>query len=96
MHEDSQTIGDLAFSLWGFMAMAGVKAALRALDDCYGMIEYHVHTGRPSWHQSRAGHRSAGVSVFHSRAKAEAYLGAYQGMRPDEPAFIVVIDKAGK
>jgi len=56
------------------------------------MKEYHVHTGRPSWHQARAGHRSAGITVCTTRVSAERYRDAVLKMYPSEPAFIVEVE----
>ena len=47
-----------------------------------------VNTGRPSWHQQRAGHISAGGIVWHSKEEAEQYMSRYKQHHPDEPAFI--------
>lgn len=48
-----------------------------------------LHTGRPSWHQQRAGHVSAGVTIFPSREEAERAWERFKQRHPDEPAFVV-------
>jgi hypothetical protein len=50
--------------------------------------QYCVHTGRPSWHQQRAGHASSGASCFWSKRAAEKYMRNFKKRHPDEPAFI--------
>lgn len=56
-------------------------------------IEYHVHEGRPSWHQSKAGGISGGSMIFGTRAEAEAFLERVKKLRPNEPAFIQEVRK---
>lgn len=49
-----------------------------------------VHTGRPSWHQARAGHISSGItSGFESKEEAEKYITNFKKRHPNEPAFAV-------
>ena len=50
---------------------------------------YHVCTGRPTWHQARAGHVCSAVTVCPTRASAEEYLVGCKQYHPDEPAWIV-------
>jgi hypothetical protein len=51
---------------------------------------YDVHEGKPSWHQSRAGHISAAVtSGFATRADAEAYRARLLAHHPDLYTLIV-------
>ena len=51
---------------------------------------YDVHEGRPSWHQQRAGHISAGVTTgFATREAAEAFVARCKGFRPTTSIFIV-------
>lgn len=53
------------------------------------MTTYDVHEGRPSWHQQRAGHISAGVTTgFVTRADAEAFAARLQAHHPDMPVFV--------
>lgn len=52
---------------------------------------WDVYTGRPSWHQERAGHISAAVaSGFASREEAEAYAAQCRELRPHETTFVVL------
>ena len=51
--------------------------------------EYHAHTGRPSWHQARAGHISSGVGVYSTREAAETYCANYRKHHPDSPCFVI-------
>lgn len=51
--------------------------------------KWSVHEGRPSWHQQRAGHISAGVTLCDTKAEAEAYLASFKKHHPDEQAFIL-------
>lgn len=51
--------------------------------------QYCVHTGRPSWHQHRAGHISSGAACFWKKAEAEKYMRGFKKYNPGEPAFIV-------
>lgn len=55
--------------------------------------EYAVHTGRPSWHQARAGHYSSAVMLFWRKRDAQRFLRRCKRLRPDEPAFIVTSRK---
>src|SRR6187551_517136 len=45
-------------------AKKGVKSAPERTTTA---VEYHAHTGRPSWHQARAGGISSGVGVYSTR-----------------------------
>ena len=50
---------------------------------------WEVHTGRPSWHQKRAGHLSSAItSGFDTREEAEEWLRRFQERHPGEPAFV--------
>lgn len=57
-------------------------------------MKYEVHTGRPSWHQNKAGHISAGITVFGEKDEAEAYLARCKELRPHEPAFILPVEES--
>lgn len=57
---------------------------------------YEVHTGRPSWHQQKAGHISAGATIFNTRADAERYLANFKALHPDQPAFILAPSVGGE
>ena len=50
--------------------------------------EYCVHTGRPSWHQRRAGHFAAEAMCFWTKREAEQFRRRVLKLRPAEPAFI--------
>lgn len=50
---------------------------------------YDVHEGRPSWHQSRAGHISAGVTTgFTTPEEANAFA---DRLRAHHPALYVFV-----
>lgn len=51
--------------------------------------EYCVHTGSPSYHQSRAGAVSSSTMCFWKKTEAQKYLRSVKRQRPSEPAFIV-------
>lgn len=53
------------------------------------MAIFDVHTGRPSWHQARAGHLSSGCMRFSTRQDADRYAAAYRRNHPGEPVFVV-------
>ena len=55
--------------------------------------EYCVQTGRPSWHQQKAGHISSGSSCFWSKKAAKKYVRGFKKHHPDEPAFITTTRK---
>lgn len=93
MRTDPQTIGDLAWALGGVMAMSGYRRAIEALCDIRPIVAYHVHAGRPSWHQMRAGHASAGVYVLYSRREADEYMTNYRSHHPGEPCYVVEVTK---
>ena len=67
-------------------AKKGVKSAPERTTTA---VEYHAHTGRPSWHQARAGGISSGVGVYSTREAAETYCTNYKKHHPDEPCFII-------
>ena len=48
-----------------------------------------MHEGRPSWHQQRAGHISAGGTLCDTKAEAEEYLASFKKHHPNEVAFIL-------
>lgn len=52
---------------------------------------WDVWTGRPSWHQQRAGNHlgAACTSGFTSRAEAEAFAAGYAQLHPTEPVIVV-------
>lgn len=52
---------------------------------------FEVHTGRPSWHQQRAGHISAASGVYSTREVAERYQRNYKLHHPDDPCFIIEV-----
>lgn len=58
--------------------------------------QYCVQTGRPSWHQQRAGHISAGAMCFWSKKDAKKYQRNFKKRHPDEPAFITTERKLRK
>ena len=51
-------------------------------------VEFCVNTGHPSWHQSRAGHASAGAMCFNNGGDAQRYMARFKRRTPGEPAFI--------
>lgn len=53
---------------------------------------FEAHTGKPSWHQARAGAISAGIVVFGTYAEAEQYVVKYKNANPGEPAFVITKD----
>jgi hypothetical protein len=52
------------------------------------MDRWNVHTGRPSWHQAKAGHISAGCTSFTDRQAADRYADTYRRNHPDDPCFV--------
>lgn len=52
-------------------------------------LEYCVATGRPSWHQQRAGASYDGLMCFNRRIEAKRYLSRVKRLRPDEPATLL-------
>lgn len=56
---------------------------------CENPPSFEAHTGKPSWHQARAGAISSGVVIFGTREEAEAYVTRCKVSRPDEPAFVI-------
>ena len=58
---------------FAFANLQPVGKGLGTFPDDYN-IEFRVHEGQPSWHQRRAGHRSAGVTTgFKTREAAEEF-----------------------
>jgi len=53
---------------------------------------FEAHTGRPSWHQARAGAISSGIVSFGTKEEAEAYVEKYKASHPGEPAFVITKD----
>ena len=52
-------------------------------------ITYDVHEGRPSWHQSRAGHSCAAVTAgFTTREAAQEYIDRLLSLHPGMVAYI--------
>jgi hypothetical protein len=51
-------------------------------------VAYEVYTGRPSWHQQRAGAISAAIGVYETRNDAERYVENFRKHHPDQPCFI--------
>lgn len=54
---------------------------------------YCVHTGRPSWHQQRAGHISSGVGCYWKKRDAMKYVRNYKKHHPDQPVFVTTSRK---
>ena len=53
---------------------------------------YEVHEGRPSWHQARAGHISAAVTIgFETREAAEAFAGKLRVHHPE--LYVMVLPR---
>lgn len=53
-------------------------------------MTWDVHTGKPSWHQQRAGHISSSVmGGFATKAAAEEYARKFKEHHPDEPAIVL-------
>lgn len=50
---------------------------------------FEAHTGRPSWHQARAGAISSGIVSFGTKKEAEQYVTKYKASHPHEPAFVL-------
>lgn len=59
-------------------------------------VQYEVWTGRPSWHQQRAGAIGAACGVYETRNDAERYVENYKKHHPDQPCFIREIPLAKK
>jgi len=51
--------------------------------------EWKVGTGRPSWHQARAGHRDAGLMGFSSKIQALRYMARFKRHHPHEPMRLI-------
>ncbi len=56
---------------------------------CENLPRFEAHTGRPSWHQAKAGAISSGIVVFGTYAEAEQYVVKYKNVHPGEPAFVI-------
>lgn len=51
--------------------------------------EWCVGTGRPSWHQARAGHGYSAITHgFTTKEQAEEYAARCRDLRPHEPAIV--------
>jgi len=53
---------------------------------------FEAHTGRPSWHQAKAGAISSGIVVFGTKDEADRYIEKYKASHPGEPAFVITKD----
>ena len=53
-----------------------------------GAQSWILHEGRPSWHQARAGHISAGGTIYDTKEAAERGMERFRKARPDESFFI--------
>lgn len=56
---------------------------------CDKPVRFEAHTGKPSWHQARAGAMSSGIVSFGTRDEAEQYVERYKASHPGEPAFVI-------
>lgn len=70
----------------------GFLAATYTKYRCDKPVSFEAHTGRPSWHQSRAGAISAGIVSFPTKAEADQYVADHKVRYPNEPAFVIVKD----
>jgi len=52
--------------------------------------EYCVAEGRPSWHQSKAGHGYGSLMCFSNKRSAQAFLRRVRKLRPKDPAFLII------
>jgi len=59
---------------------------------CDKPVRFDAHTGRPSWHQAKAGAISSGIVRFCTKAEAEEYVERYKASHPGEPAFVLTKD----
>lgn len=59
---------------------------------CENPPSFEAHTGRPSWHQARAGAMSSGIVRFGTKEEAEQYVTKYKASHPNEPAFVITKD----
>jgi hypothetical protein len=59
---------------------------------CDKPVSFEAHTGRPSWHQARAGAISAGIVRFGTKAEADEYVANHKVRYPSEPAFVITKD----
>jgi hypothetical protein len=53
-------------------------------------VRFDVHTGKPSWHQARAGAISSGIITFPTQDEADIYVANYKVSHPDSPAFVII------
>lgn len=56
---------------------------------CENPPRFEAHTGKPSWHQAKAGAISSGIVVFGTYAEAEQHVVKYKNAHPGEPAFVI-------
>lgn len=56
---------------------------------CDNPPKFEAHTGRPSWHQAKAGAMSSGIVSFGTKDEAEQYVERYKASHPGEPAFVI-------
>jgi len=59
---------------------------------CANPPRFEAHTGRPSYHQARAGAISSGIVVFGTKDEADQYVVKYKASHPGEPAFVITKD----
>lgn len=59
---------------------------------CDKPVSFEAHTGKPSWHQARAGAISSGIVSFGTKREADEYVEKYRASHPGEPAFVITKD----
>ena len=59
---------------------------------CDKPVSFEAHTGRPSWHQAKAGAISSGIVSFGTKGEADKYVEKYKASHPGEPAFVITKD----
>jgi|SRR6185503_12664767 len=67
----------------------GFQTATYTKYRCENPPRFEAHTGRPSWHQARAGAISSGIVVFGTKNEADQYVEKYKASHPGEPAFVI-------
>jgi hypothetical protein len=70
----------------------GFLSATYANYRCDSIPSFEAHTGRPSWHQARAGAISSGIVSFGTKKEADEYVERYKTSHPGEPAFVITKD----
>lgn len=70
----------------------GFLSATYANYRCDRIPRFEAHTGKPSWHQARAGAISSGIVIFGTKDEADKYVERYKASHPDEPAFVITKD----